>query len=178
MAGEKTVYKMITQEELKRLLHYDPDTGHFTWLVAGRTNPHRIGTIAGSRHKSKKYRSIHLGKRRYTEHRLALLYCHNMVLPNGLFVDHINGIRDDNRIENLRVVDNSTNQKNSARRHNNTSGVLGICFHKCSNTWQVSISPSVNKKKRFHVGNLLDAVALRMRLEKEYGYHENHGREN
>lgn len=54
------------------------------------------------------YRLIHMAKKRFLEHRLIWIYF-NGDIPNDMIVDHINGNKDDNRIENLRVVSRSIN---------------------------------------------------------------------
>jgi len=92
----------ITQEELKRLLHYNPKTGIFRWKkIAGKTT-------------SRGYRVIKINKKRYYAHRLAFLYMTGEFpsLKGGKVVDHKNQKKDDNWWRNLRVVTSSTNSKN------------------------------------------------------------------
>lgn len=69
--------------------------------------------------------------------------------PDGMQTDHINGNRLDNRRTNLRLCINAENQRNARKRRDNTSGVKGVCWHKCSGRWQARIS--VDGKKR-HLG--------------------------
>jgi len=88
---------MLTQERLKELLSYDPETGAFTWLLS--PGPKRKGEQAGSQHHSG-YRFVKLDGKMYAEHRIAFLYVHGY-FPEG-DVDHINRIRNDNRPDNLR----------------------------------------------------------------------------
>ena len=57
-------------------------------------------------------------------------------IKDGLEIDHINGIRHDNRIENLRAVSKSVNQLNRAKQSNNTSGVTGVRWHTQRNRWR------------------------------------------
>lgn len=125
----------ITRETLKSLVNYDPSTGVFTWIKSKRRY---VGTRAGT-NISIGYRQISFKKMRYYEHRLAWLYVYG-VWPVG-DVDHINGIRDDNRIENLRVVTRSENLQN--RRHAGTtskSGLLGASWHQPMKAWLARIS--------------------------------------
>jgi stalled ribosome alternative rescue factor ArfA len=99
----------LTQERLKEVLTYSPDTGKFVWRV--RKGPCKAGTEAGSPH-NRGYILIHLDGHSYLAHRLAWLYVHGEFPPEGLFMDHINRVRDDNRIENLRVVTRLENNRN------------------------------------------------------------------
>ena len=90
----------ITQERLKELLSYDPDTGLFFWrkIKGGWGKP---GKPAGGTN-GEGYRQIGIDRRYYFAHRLAWLYVHG-VFPSNC-IDHINGDRADNRIANLRAV--------------------------------------------------------------------------
>lgn len=64
-----------------------------------------------------------------------------------VFVDHINGIKHDNRRKNLRLVDKHQNQQNRKLAVNNTSGYKGVAFMKSKNKWWSKIT--VNKKRKF-----------------------------
>lgn len=111
----------LTAEELKKLLRYDPETGEFKWLNGGRWN-HLSGQKAGTTNTSG-YLVIRIAGKLYYAHRLAWLY-HYGEFPKEL--DHINGLKADNRISNLRLVDHSTNMHNVGLRINNTSKFIGV----------------------------------------------------
>jgi hypothetical protein len=98
----------ITQIRLKELLEYQPETGEFFWKVCRQCVP--AGAKAGSLHKQKGYVFIRADLKRYAAHRLAWLYVHGQWPKND--IDHINGIRSDNRISNLRDVTHATNLLN------------------------------------------------------------------
>lgn len=68
---------------------------------------------------------------------------HNGEVPDGMEIDHINGVKHDNRMENLRCVDRWLNCKNAAMRKDNKSGQTGVSFSKAKNLWMVRIQ--VNK---------------------------------
>ena len=87
---------MITQSKLKELLHYDPETGHFYWKI--RRGRCRKWFRAGTLH-IRGYRKIGINGHPYFEHKLAWLYM-NGTWPTSSMA-HINGIRDDNSINNL-----------------------------------------------------------------------------
>lgn len=125
---------MITEERLKNQLIYDPDTGIFKWKVnKGRV---KVGDIACNINDTGHVRIIIDGTRYYA-HRLAWLYTYGE-FPDGM-VDHINRVKDDNRIANLRVVSKSQNAMNTKLHKHNTSGYRGVSLHKKSNKWKAKI---------------------------------------
>lgn len=100
---------------------------------------------------------------------------YNGPISKGMEIDHINHIRDDNRIENLRLVSKHENLKNQSKRNDNTSGVTGVSWNKREQKFRAYIN--INGKEK-HIGYFVDfesAVLARKALEKEIGYHENHG---
>ena len=124
---------MITQEELKEVLEYDPATGEFRWRVS-RGPTAKAGNRAGSLHHTG-YRMLRVYGHRYLEHRLAWLYM------TGNFpakqVDHRNLIRDDNSWDNLREASQGQNKANGHKYQNNTSGYKGA--YKCGKRWRSGI---------------------------------------
>jgi hypothetical protein len=114
----------LTQEKLKGLLNYNPDTGIFTWKVA-TNNRIRVGEVAGSI-DANRYRRIRIEGVKYLEHRLAFLYMLGTVPDN---VDHIDQDRSNNKWPNLRVCSLSENQHNRAININSTSCLKGISFN-------------------------------------------------
>lgn len=177
---------MITQEQLKSLVHYDPDTGIFTWLQkpvngTGRNNSakwnkryagSRVGSIG--KHCNKRYYSAGImGKKMYL-HRLAWLYITGNH-PEDV-IDHINGDTLDNRFENLRSTSKSQNQKNSQLDHRNKTGISGVWF--CNRLKKyICYITSFNKRK--YLGSYADfdeAVKVRRKAELEHNFHPNHNR--
>lgn len=126
----------VSLDRIKQALSYCPDTGHFIWLVS-RKGTKGIGSVAGSIN-SHGYVDIQVLGLRIFGHRLALWY------STGTFpseqVDHLNGIRSDNRIANLREASAAENKQNvkAARRHNKT-GLLGVSFSKPMKKFQARI---------------------------------------
>lgn len=132
----------LTADQLKDALHYEPETGIFTW----RIRPSKSilpGMVAGCTEKRIGYITIGLLKRIYKAHRLAWLYTYGE-WPKGL-IDHINGDKADNRIANLRDVfadGNSQNIRKPNRR--NKSGFMGVIFFQ--KKWRASITVSGKTK--------------------------------
>lgn len=114
---------MLSQAELKEQLNYNPETGVFTRLKTRRTD--KIGTVAGGGHNAG-YIAISVKSRPYLAHRLAWLYVHGF-MPRE--IDHINGVKTDNRIANLRPVTRSQNNANAGASKRSRSGSRGVFKH-------------------------------------------------
>lgn len=116
--------KKLTQNKLKELLHYDPGTGVFTWLIQASKNVH-VGDLAGCLDRYNGYARICFCGVSYLAHRLAWLYMTGKWPEEG--IDHRNGIRSDNRWENLREASGSLNQQNRRKANkNSTTGLIGV----------------------------------------------------
>ena len=113
--------KMITQKRLKEVLHYNQETGIFTWRVKTNRNV-IIGSIAGCNDAG--YIRITVDSVLYSAQRLAWLYVYGYSPEN--FIDHKDRIPTNNWIENLREVSNQCNQRNTGNWATNTSGVKGV----------------------------------------------------
>lgn len=135
---------MITAEQARELLEYSAETGIMTWKkgFVTTTKPSRIGKVAGYKMKIG-YRTIPVAGERYYAHRLAWLL-HYGEWPSGE-VDHINGVKDDNRLCNLRMATGPQNKANRPKQRNNTSGRKGVHWHKKARKWMVSVQ--VNGKQ-------------------------------
>jgi hypothetical protein len=137
---------MFTQERLKELLHYDPDTGLFTWIKSTNTSI-KINSVAGGK-TSRGYTQIRADKKLYLARRLAWLYVYGN-FPES-FLDHVNEKPSDNRISNLRLATHQENGHNkSTPNKNNTSGFLGVIWQKPNKKWLAQIR--INGKRK-HLG--------------------------
>lgn len=178
--------KEITQELLRELLDYSPETGVFIWRHRDRRwfkNDHQFcrwntlysGRVAGSKRKNHRvtYRCIAIFDYQYFAHRLAWVYVYGKWPENQ--IDHINGNGLDNSMKNLRDVTSGENSRNARLRADNTTGVAGVSWHKRLNKYQAKIN--INGE-RVHIGtfdSFEDAVEARCSAQRGYGYHKNHG---
>lgn len=158
--------KRLTQERLKELLHYDPDTGVFTWLNPTRKNM-GIGDIAGTV-GTWGYRSIGVDKVTYYAHRLVWLYVYGYFPEHD--VDHIDRIRDHNQVKNLREATRQCNLRNTMLCGNNTSGVTGVSYNKHASKWIASIKVNYKYSYLGVYQEFDDAVMARLSAEQRSGW--------
>lgn len=125
---------MLTQTELKSLYSYDAETGLFTRL-ARNSSRGKLGVPVGC--KAAGYIVIGINTKKYPAHRLAWLYVYGKFPEKE--IDHINMVRDDNRLCNLREATRSENQMNRGKLSNNTSGHKGVSWHCVSKRWKAVI---------------------------------------
>ena len=123
----------ISREKVLEYLRYDPETGEFRWKVStnGRI---KVGQIAGCL-KLSGYIKIRIEGKSYAAHRLAWIVVNGDI--GDLLIDHINGVKTDNRIANLRLASNLENSRNR-RNQKNKSGVRGVYWNEPYGKWQAS----------------------------------------
>lgn len=130
----------MIDDVLKELM-YCPCSGAFMWAVdKGKV---KKGQLAGSVDKQTGYLQIRLNYKLYFGHRLAWSMMTGLV-PEGP-LDHINRVRSDNRLCNLRLTNNRKNAWNTGLRKNNKSGVSGIYWNKVTNKWHAQLEDMGNK---------------------------------
>jgi len=135
---------VISQEELKQLLLYDPSTGKWKWLVK-RGSKCKEGWFSGTKGKND-YFYIEISNRSYLAHRLAWLWSYG-TFP-VLDLDHINNNPSDNRLNNLREVNKCVNLQNQVKPHkNNKSGYLGVSLNKKRGLWEATIMVEGKNKR-------------------------------
>jgi hypothetical protein len=135
----------LTHERLTELLHYDPETGVFTWRIdrtcgRGRVS-RRAGDVAGGEHKAEGQRSyvrIRVDGRMYKAHRLAWFYMTGFWPPETIDHEDTNGLH--NAWENLRSCGQTHNHGNMRKPKDNTSGFKGVSFYRRDRNWDARIS--------------------------------------
>ncbi len=140
---------MLNLTDLREVLHYDPETGAFTWLRV-RSGVSSAGKAAGSvfTHPNTGHRYLIIGVfcQRYRAHRLAVFYMTGQWPSDE--VDHKDGDGLNNRWDNLRVATRSQNHANSKRASDNTTGFKGVRKQR-NGRYQARIAI---KGKRLHLG--------------------------
>ena len=176
IATNKGKEALLSQEMLKERIHYDKETGFFTWLdvkvIANRARNKRAGCTnragyvqIGLKVNGKYYR--------FFAHRLAWLYEHGE-FPSGS-LDHINHSKTDNRITNLRIATQRENLRNQSMSSNNTTGHTGVTLRKSSNKYYAHIKVNYKQKHLGSFENVEDAAKAVKEARAHYGFHVNHG---
>jgi hypothetical protein len=153
----------MNTDALKSLLRYDPETGLIYWIAkgGGMIKKKAAGTLLSSG-----YIGIFIGSKRWQAHRIAWAL-HHGDWPKEQ-IDHINGIRTDNRACNLREATNSQNGKNLGLSKANKSGVKGVCFEQYTSRWKATIRVDGKSISLGRFGSIEDAVVARKKAEKHY----------
>lgn len=143
----------MTQDELHQICNYDCNTGLLTWVTTRNAKAVK-GSQVGC-HDKNGYLVTMINKKNYFVHRLIWLYVHGE-FPKT--IDHINGIKNDNRLSNLRNCTISDNAKNKSLFANNKTGYKGVSWCNRSNKYQATCKVNGKKKWLGYFHNVLDAA--------------------
>lgn len=172
---------------IREVIDYNPDTGVMVWRSRSPRLFSASGT-GGAVGAANRWNSVFAGKRcfktdsqrgylrgvlfdkPYYAHRIAWAHHHGSWPVN--YIDHLNGVQSDNRIENLRDVSAQENSRNQKLHCRNTSGFFGVSWKSKRNVWEASIG----KKYLGTFRNKADAISARKSAEQELKFHGNHGR--
>lgn len=185
--------KLLTPEELRQLLEYNPSTGELVWKERDAEQFTDDGAMQSAARSawwnaryagkpalncidpSNGYRTGKVKGHYVKAHRVAWAIYHGQWPDDA--IDHINGDRADNRISNLRDVTQAENMRNQTRPITNTSGHIGVSFDRQSGKWAAYICPGKSRKKFLgKFSRKEDAIQARAAAESNLGFHPNHGR--
>lgn len=172
-----------SQKRLKEIFYYNTDTGHLYYRdksPSDFSNPSKYAPWA-ARFKNKmagwvregQYVRVAVDGEQHRAHRVIFKMVHGQE-PEA--VDHINGVKTDNRIENLRAANKKINAKNAKTYSTNTSGFRGVRFNDSFRKWGASITVDQRRINLGWYGNFDEAVEARLKAERRFNFHPNHGR--
>ena len=158
----------LTQARLLEVLSYNSETGLFTRRITRKK--WKAGELAGG-YSDDGYVVIRVDGTLHRAHHLVWLYMFGCFPAHE--IDHINGIRDDNRLENLRDVQRKTNCKNSFMRRDNTSGTTGITYEVGKYRARITVNGKCVHLGRFTTKE--DAESSLIAAREANGYTHRHG---
>jgi len=181
--GQRLPKEPLSPDLVRAFLNYDQEKGILTWKKRDRKHfkSERAYNLFNSKYPgveligTDQTNQVYLSGRSYKIHRVIWCHVYGEWPDKNMVIDHINGDKKDNRLQNLRLVKHSENSKNLSRSKVNLSGVVGV--HKRGSKWVAQIK---NNYKQIFLGsfdNFEDAVTARKEAELKYGFHENHGRD-
>lgn len=165
----------LRYEEVARLFTYDRETGVLYWRLRDRNTIRRKYVVGSTKGVKDGYRRVGIKGKIYPVHRIIMMLCFGHI-PENAEIDHINHVRDDNRLFNLRFVTRSENRKNQSVSSKNTSGVTGVYFSKVKKKYIAQIK--VNRKA-IYLGifeTLEEAAAARAEANSKFNFNNNHGK--
>ena len=162
----------LTQDFLREVLDYNPESGWLTWKSKKYSKRVKRGARAGML-KNTGYRVIKVFGVSYQEHHLIWFWVNGVWATDQ--IDHINQERSDNRIANLRQVTKAENARNRGLLDSNTSGYQGIWFDYSKGKWKAEITLDGRKIYQKHFNDIEEAAEAREAKLLEFGFHINHG---
>lgn len=154
----------ISQCYIKSLFNYDS----FSGVITFRHNRKPLTTMS-----SNGYLVARLGNECFMSHRVAWIIS-NGIIPDGLEVDHVDGDKLNNRIENLRLVSHSENMKNVGKRKSNTSGVTGVTITS-SGKYRARVKSNGKYIIDVMCETLEEAKGIVIKVRRENGFTDRHG---
>lgn len=169
--GIMSMKKIESVKELKKIMTCYPDKGYCVWKerAGNYFSNKKVGWVGDRGYIRCEFLGVG-----YSMHRIIWLYVYGK-WPSGE-IDHINHIRNDNRIENLRVVSNKDNLKNKSLPKSNKSGIMGVHWLRRDKRWKVAIKIDGKTKYLGLYQKKEDAAKARKETEIKYGFHKNHGK--
>lgn len=175
------------QDVLNQLLSYDPETGKLFWkerpvsmFTSGKQTAEHNAAIWNGKNANKEaftalsrgYKVGRIGDVGFFAHRVIWKMVYGTEPEQ---IDHEDGDRGHNRLENFREATDKTNSLNKATPSNNTTGQLGV-YRARRGKWRAAIQHDGVQVSLGEYVHIEDAIAARKTAEIKYGYHPNHGR--
>ncbi len=142
-------------EELKSVLGYRHETGEFHWIKP--TNRRIAAGAAAGALTDNGYLAITINGKKHLAHRLAWFVFYGTIPPE--YIDHVNRIKTDNRISNLRLATMAQNAENREARSDNKSGFKGVSWCKNKKMWSAQIQRNGKNIHREFFTSKEDAAA-------------------
>lgn len=167
----------LTQQEIKSLVDYNPETGEFVWRPRSEKDNYHgwngvyAGKPAGTTDRAgwNGYKLLTLRAKQYKYHRLVWLWMTGSFPPDGVNIDHINGDKADNRWCNLRLATVSQNGANAKLSKANKSGAKGVFFRSdLKKKWGANLKVGNVILQRWCFETFEEALAQRREWEREY----------
>ena len=165
----------LRYEEVARLFTYDREAGVLYWKIGDRNTIRRNYVASPSEGTKDGYRQVSIKGKHYMEHRIIMVLCFGHI-PENAEIDHINHIRNDNRLVNLRFVTHGGNMKNQSVSSKNTSGVTGVSFSKANKKY---IAQIMVNREAIYLGmfeTLEEAAEARRQADRKFNFNNNHGK--
>lgn len=167
----------ITRDEAARRFFYDPEVGmlfhrerdraEFKSEADFRRHLLFVGKPVGK--NATGYVTVEINGKTVPAHRIIWIIA-NGEIPCGMMIDHINGVRNDNRIGNLRLADAAINSRNKFNKSNNSSGYPGVDYVKRYDRYRARINVGGHEIHLGHFREKNDAILARMEAEREHGF--------
>ena len=157
-----TTIKVLTQEEVRQHLDYDPETGELRWRV--RRGGRRVGRPAGAARKTHSRIVIGINGKKYLAHRIIWLWVYGYFPEN--VIDHIDRDPSNNKLSNLREVSQLCNMRNSKIDKRNKTGVTGVFWDEKNGKWLSNIRLADKTKYLAYCSDFTEAVAHRLAAEQ------------
>ena len=173
MRGNMIYKDLPSADYLRSIFNYNKKTGKLTWKKK-TANCVKIGTEAGFVSGPKGRLQVSIKGKAFYAPRIIWKMVKGKI-PNNKQIDHNDRNPLNNAWDNLSLKTQSENMKNQSIHKNNTSGIVGVSFHKLSGLWMGNIS---NKKKRetVYFKTMDEAANWRKEKEVQYSFHKNHGK--
>lgn len=155
--------EFITQNLLKELVEYDPIIGIMTYKITTSNKNKKGGTVGYVNDGG--YTEVMIFGNKYLVHRLIWKYVYNKFPDN--FIDHINGIRTDNRLDNLREASTQQNSWNSSTRKDSTTGYKGVSIDKRCGKYRAYININGKQKSLGYYTTAYEAHLVREKYAAE-----------